>query len=960
MAPVMLEQAGGGATGRSGLDTGTDIATGATATTDLDPKGRNWWRMTSAQGTRSRQQDADRASRPDDLLQQQQQQQQQSLHKNKPTHSWRKLVDVASDRSWLSKYQVQRSDGSIVIPTRRSSRNEHVRRGREKEPRYPFSPNWIPAWNFRPRDDAHTLEGEAGPTREEIEAAKRILERFPMAGSQRPVTRSSHNGGQRNAPRQRHSMIQTGEDVTVLQRMSATPPPIVRQRLVIRDDSFEESFSDDDQDIDMNMNTSRNTRRPSADQGRLRGPIKSESSLRDRRLSLQSTETQRRIDHPSLPPLREISFNSENTNGNGIHSRGSERSPVLDHIRLYEDAPTDNILPLTRPGYHPPDSPEDLNGFRPDSPHDFDNFDGCYIDNFYSEGQPGLPRGDIPRRKSSFKGTQKASSKKGSFQERLNSAQTGQRQPNVLRRRRHSDELGDVRRGGSTKSKESDGQHSVATSGSARMPDFFGPNIYQVVLQDPITAHQLLKFSESRLCGENLEFLQKVDNYHRLMNELVDTVSSIQKDYVSDSSPRQVNLQGAVLNRLDGDMRALMSQTLPQMQRMFLGAQKGVEDLIYAGVYPAFVRHQLALSASRALACDRTRYQGLGDSFTMTDPRLADNPIIFASDGFASLTGHPLSDIISKNCRVLQGKQTDKQAVARIRAAVREETEVVELVLNYKKNGDPFWNLLYIAPLFDEQGQLAFFIGGQVNCSTTIHSSADVMRVLSMSSDPSETDAKESPAKPGETTAKQPQATPQPPPPRKSSARKVLLKAFGVRTQDENEPSAQAVPAMAVAGMGKKLLSKMEGQDIGTQMREFYSSYSKYLVVDATFKIRFHSDGILTMLHPANNVGELAGTDIFHFLRQNTLTSSSANGNGHGHGAHAGAGATLPSPVAYKGRVRAALRAGSAISIQVRLQTRRSAAFRGDEMFAAHWTPLKDAKGEVCWVVLCLGAMLGE
>lgn len=101
------------------------------------------------------------------------------------------------------------------------------------------------------------------------------------------------------------------------------------------------------------------------------------------------------------------------------------------------------------------------------------------------------------------------------------------------------------------------------------------------------------------------------------------------------------------------------------------------------------------------------------------------------------------------------------------------------------------------------------------------------MRVLSMSSDPSETDAKESPAKPGETTAKLPQATPQPPPPRKSSARKVLLKAFGVRTQDENEPSAQAVPAMAVAGMGKKLLSKMEGQDIGTQMREFYSSYSK-------------------------------------------------------------------------------------------------------------------------------------
>ncbi|TLD08348.1 uncharacterized protein PgNI_07300 [Pyricularia grisea] len=956
MAPVMLEQAGGSATERFRFDTGSGIATGATAMTDLVPRGHKWWRMTSAQGTRSRQRDADRASGLDGLLQQQQQQnKQQGEHQNKSTQSWRKCGDVASERSCLSKYQVQRSDGSIVIPVRRSSRSRLARKDREKEPRYPFSPNWTPAWNSRPRDDAFTLEGEVGPSREEIEAAKRILKRFPMAGSQRPMAKSSHNGRQHNAPRQRQSLVITNEDVTVLKRMSATPPPIVRPRLVIRDDSFEDSFSEDEEDEGM----ARNIRRPSADQGRLRGPIKSESSLRDRRLSLQSTETQRRIDHPSLPPLRELSFNGEDASENGMESLGAERSPVLDHIRLYEDAPTDNVLPLTRPGHHhQQDSPKDLHGFRPDSPHNFDNFDGCYVDNFYSEDH--LPRGEIPRRKSSFKGTQKVGNKKGSFQERLNSAQSGQRQPNVLRRRRHSDDMGDVRRGGSTKSKESDGQQSVATSGSARMPDFFGPNIYQVVLQDPITAHQLLKFSESRLCGENLEFLQKVDQYHRLMNELADTVTSIQKDFVSESSPRQVNLQGAILNRLDGDMRTLISQTLPQMKTMFTGAQKGVEDLIYADVYPAFVRHQLALSASRALAHDRTRYQGLGDSFTMTDPRQADNPILFASDGFASLTGHPLSHIISKNCRVLQGKQTDKKAVGRIRTAIREETEVVELVLNYKKNGDPFWNLLYISPLFDEQGQLAFFIGGQVNCSTTIHSSADVMRVLSMSSDPSETDSKESPAKLGEATAKQAQATAQSPPPRKSSARKVLLKAFGVRTQDENDSSVQAVPAMADAGMGKKLLSKMEGQDIGTQMREFYSAYSKYIVVDATFKIRFHSGGILSMLHPANNVGELAGTDIFRFLRQNTLTSSPVNGNGNGNGVHTGAGATLPAPVAYKGRVRAALRAGSAISIQVRLQTRRSAAFRGDEIFAAHWTPLKDAKGEVCWVVLCLGAMLGE
>ncbi len=75
----------------------------------------------------------------------------------------------------------------------------------------------------------------------------------------------------------------------------------------------------------------------------------------------------------------------------------------------------------------------------------------------------------------------------------------------------------------------------------------------------------------------------------------------------------------------------------------------------------------------------------------------ADNPIIAASDGFVKVTGYSRSDIIPRNCRFLQGRHTDKSSVQRLKAAIEGREESVELLLNYKKNGDPFWNLLYVS-----------------------------------------------------------------------------------------------------------------------------------------------------------------------------------------------------------------------------------------------------------------------
>lgn len=84
-----------------------------------------------------------------------------------------------------------------------------------------------------------------------------------------------------------------------------------------------------------------------------------------------------------------------------------------------------------------------------------------------------------------------------------------------------------------------------------------------------------------------------------------------------------------------------------------------------------------------------------------------DNPIVFASDGLLKVTGYNRHEIISRNCRFLQGKLTDATPVHRLAKAVDERRESVELLLNYKKNGDPFWNLLYIGEwLLDVPGEV--------------------------------------------------------------------------------------------------------------------------------------------------------------------------------------------------------------------------------------------------------------
>nr|AML79137.1 putative LOV domain-containing protein [Centella asiatica] len=112
-----------------------------------------------------------------------------------------------------------------------------------------------------------------------------------------------------------------------------------------------------------------------------------------------------------------------------------------------------------------------------------------------------------------------------------------------------------------------------------------------------------------------------------------------------------------------------------------------------------------------------TTLERIEKNFVISDPRLPDNPIIFASDSFLELTEYTREEILGRNCRFLQGPETDQATVQKIRDAIREQKEITVQLINYTKSGKKFWNLFHLQPMCDQKGEIQYFIGVQLDGS---------------------------------------------------------------------------------------------------------------------------------------------------------------------------------------------------------------------------------------------------
>src|SRR4051812_19310949 len=107
-------------------------------------------------------------------------------------------------------------------------------------------------------------------------------------------------------------------------------------------------------------------------------------------------------------------------------------------------------------------------------------------------------------------------------------------------------------------------------------------------------------------------------------------------------------------------------------------------------------------------------------TFTITDPREPDNPLVWVNPSFTRITGYSYDEAVGRNCRFLQGPATDPAALSAIREALAEHRTATITLLNYRKDGTAFWNQVSISPVFDGTGELVSFVGVQADVTERV------------------------------------------------------------------------------------------------------------------------------------------------------------------------------------------------------------------------------------------------
>lgn len=110
--------------------------------------------------------------------------------------------------------------------------------------------------------------------------------------------------------------------------------------------------------------------------------------------------------------------------------------------------------------------------------------------------------------------------------------------------------------------------------------------------------------------------------------------------------------------------------------------------------------------------------QAAGNGIVICDHLQKDHPIIYFNPAFQALTGYTTDEILGKNCRFLQGDDTNQDGIKRIREALKKGEDCQVILRNYKKDGTLFWNELSINPIKNQEGQLTHFIGIQNDITT--------------------------------------------------------------------------------------------------------------------------------------------------------------------------------------------------------------------------------------------------
>mmetsp|Transcript_33593 Transcript_33593/g.38266 ORF Transcript_33593/g.38266 Transcript_33593/m.38266 type:complete len:505 (+) Transcript_33593:38-1552(+) len=211
--------------------------------------------------------------------------------------------------------------------------------------------------------------------------------------------------------------------------------------------------------------------------------------------------------------------------------------------------------------------------------------------------------------------------------------------------------------------------------------------------------------ANNTMTGRGRQKSQAQIDRRRERNRILARRTRLRKKFFFESLQKDV----IDLQRENAILKELASKKLPlETSKKLLAECKATEKL------PSAVQEAVGESVADMNSQDFNLVHSIQRSqqcFVITDPSLQDNPIVYASDDFLTLTGYQRGEVLGRNCRFLQGTETSPRKVERIRKAVSLGEDTTVTMINYTADGTAFWNKLFIAALRDAQNNIVNYIG---------------------------------------------------------------------------------------------------------------------------------------------------------------------------------------------------------------------------------------------------------
>jgi PAS domain S-box-containing protein len=125
-------------------------------------------------------------------------------------------------------------------------------------------------------------------------------------------------------------------------------------------------------------------------------------------------------------------------------------------------------------------------------------------------------------------------------------------------------------------------------------------------------------------------------------------------------------------------------------------------------------------SALEELHLNRRIFRSVTSGISVANATLPDMPLVYINPAFEVMTGYALEEVLGRNCRFLQGEDTDQPGLTVIRDAIRDRRETSVILKNYRKDGSFFWNELSLSPIRNRDGEVTHFVGIQTDVTARV------------------------------------------------------------------------------------------------------------------------------------------------------------------------------------------------------------------------------------------------